>query len=206
MTNEVAQGLKPDVRVAYVDLDPVVLTHARLLEDGRTRVIEADIFDPMSLLARHDIEDFFDWTRAVAVVNTMTLGHCHDDLDPAEVMNTYMESLPAGSYSVISHCAAPDGREGQVALLQPPPFVEAFGERWFRPIADIERFFTGQYLVHSGLTPDTERLEDTAPHTDYWREFIVAGIGCTDVDAAERLEAQLASEPECPLPRRLRRA
>lgn len=183
--------------MAYVDLDPVVLIHAQgLLEaDHRTRVIEADIFDPKSLLARRDVEEFFDWRRPVALVHTMTLGHCPDDLEPTELMTTYMECLPAGSYSVVSHCVAPDGWQEYVELLQQPLFVEAFGNRWFRPLADLERLFTGQHLVRPRLVPAAEWLEDTAPRPQFSHEFVVAGIGCIDAASAERLSTQIDLEP-----------
>src|ERR1700761_7785566 len=47
-THQVAQRIKPDARVVYVDNDPVVLAHGRALleENDQTHLIGADIFEP----------------------------------------------------------------------------------------------------------------------------------------------------------------
>src|SRR3984957_15827051 len=48
-THEVAQAVAPDSRIAYVDNDPIVLTHARALltstPEGATAYIDADLRD-----------------------------------------------------------------------------------------------------------------------------------------------------------------
>ena len=51
--HELAHGLTPDVRVVYVDNDPVVASHGRALLATRDRVAMAfaDLCEPASVLA-----------------------------------------------------------------------------------------------------------------------------------------------------------
>src|SRR5258708_5834159 len=55
--HEVARQAEPDARVAYVDYDPVVLSHARALLAGTPSVIavEGDLRDPGAVIASPDI-------------------------------------------------------------------------------------------------------------------------------------------------------
>ncbi len=50
--HEVAKRVRPDARVAYVDFDPVVLTHARALRtmDDTTAVVQEDVRNPDRIL------------------------------------------------------------------------------------------------------------------------------------------------------------
>ncbi len=69
-THEVAQSVAPAARIVYVDNDPVVLTHARALltsdPAGATEYIDADLRDPLGILAR--AEQLLDFSRPVAVM------------------------------------------------------------------------------------------------------------------------------------------
>lgn len=53
-THQVAQQITPDARVVYVDHDPIVLAHARVLlsgtAQGRTAYVDADAHDPEEIL------------------------------------------------------------------------------------------------------------------------------------------------------------
>src|SRR6202042_3771511 len=55
-THEIAQAIAPESRVVYVDYDPVVLAHARVLltssEAGATDYIDADLRDTDTILER----------------------------------------------------------------------------------------------------------------------------------------------------------
>src|SRR5919107_6394923 len=51
-THQVAQRLRPEARVVYVDNDPAVVAHGRALleENDRTHFSAADIFNPREIL------------------------------------------------------------------------------------------------------------------------------------------------------------
>jgi S-adenosyl methyltransferase len=85
--HQVAQETTPDSRVAYVDYDPVVVTHARaLLAQGRDVIaVNGDLRSPVAVLL-------------LAVL------HFVADADrPYEAVRTIMDSLPSGSYLVLTH-------------------------------------------------------------------------------------------------------
>ncbi|WP_194895302.1 SAM-dependent methyltransferase [Catenulispora pinisilvae] len=106
-THEVAQKIAPDARVAYIDNDPIVLAHARVLmadqDHGRTIFIHADAREPEKLLADPALTDVIDLTRPVAVLLIGILHFMPDHENPAELIGTLLAALPAGSYLAISH-------------------------------------------------------------------------------------------------------
>src|SRR6516165_4720768 len=70
--HELAQGVAPDVRVVYVDNDPVVASHGRAVLASRDRVAMAlaDLRDPASVRQHPDVAGLLDWTQPIAVLCT----------------------------------------------------------------------------------------------------------------------------------------
>ncbi|MFD7159572.1 SAM-dependent methyltransferase [Kribbella sp. NPDC059898] len=173
----------PEARVLYADNDPLVLAHCRaLLEaDDRVRVVDADIFDPKAVLHDDAVRTFFDWTAPIALIHTATLPHYPDDRRPVDVMRGYVEALPAGSYTVVSHFATPD----QDSLRRMAGIAEAalvdgpIGSGWFRTLDQIAALFPDQELLDPGLVPcdDWRPTDDTDEHGASIRRCLVAAIG-----------------------------
>ncbi|MGW0733054.1 SAM-dependent methyltransferase [Streptomyces sp. NPDC002851] len=167
-THEVAQRTAPDARIVYVDNDPLVLTHARALltstPEGRTAYLDADFYDPETVLA-HTAETL-DLTRPVALMILNTLGHV-DGYDRArDVVNRLMAGLPSGSYLVISDSTATS--PGMIAASEA---YNASGAvpYYVRSVADIAGFFDGLELLEPGVTEVTRwrpQDTDTADTTD----------------------------------------
>ena len=68
--HQAARKVMPSARVAYVDIDPVVLSHARALlatSDGVTAVA-ADLRDPGAVLADPELRTVIDPARPVCVI------------------------------------------------------------------------------------------------------------------------------------------
>ena len=67
--HEVAHEVNPSARVAYVDYDPVVVSHgnARLATPDRSVVVQEDIRRPRELLANPVIRGHLDFSRPVAL-------------------------------------------------------------------------------------------------------------------------------------------
>jgi SAM-dependent methyltransferase len=103
--HEVAQGVNPQARTIYVDRDDIVIAHARALLacDRRTRVLQADVRDPASILDDALVKAHLDWSQPVAVLFVALL-HFVDD-DPAGIVKTFCDALAPGSFVVISHVA-----------------------------------------------------------------------------------------------------
>ncbi len=107
-THEVTQALAPDCRIAYVDNDPMVLSHARALmksaPGGAVGYVDADVRDPAGVLA--GARDTLDLTQPVAVLLLFTLAYVWDGAEAASVVSSLMEAVPSGSHVAIYHLAS----------------------------------------------------------------------------------------------------
>ncbi|WP_199430543.1 SAM-dependent methyltransferase [Qaidamihabitans albus] len=152
-THEVAQGVNPDARVAYVDVDPIVLVHGRALlaDNVNTRVITADIRKPAEVLEHPDVRDFIDFGKPVCVMLCGILHHLLDEEDPQGVVDTLREAVPSGSYFFITNFTrlsdAPESDELERVLLS------QLGTGRVRTPAELARFFDGLELLSPGIVP-----------------------------------------------------
>ncbi|QTZ95071.1 SAM-dependent methyltransferase [Streptomyces auratus] len=104
-THEVARETAPDTRVVYVDNDPIVATHAgaRLTTTEGTAFVLGDVRDPQAVLHHPAVRELIDFDRPVALLLVAVLHFIRDDEDPAALIATLAEALPAGSCLVLSH-------------------------------------------------------------------------------------------------------
>ena len=147
-THEVAQSIVPEARVVYVDNDPMVLAHARALlsssGQGATAYLDADLRDTAKILEA--AKDTLDFTKPVAVMLVAVLHLIRDADDPAAIIATLMEAVPAGSTLTISHVpndmhmgAMSDMSDRLNRLLAKPST--------YRSRAQVTSFFAGLELV-----------------------------------------------------------
>jgi hypothetical protein len=150
--HDVAQRASPRARVAYVDVDPVAVAHARILlaDNDRATAVRADLRRPDQVLDHADTRALLDFDRPVAVLMVAVLHFVADPDDPAGLVARYLDAVPSGSYLVLSH-ASTDGRP-------PAGFARArdmagrtaseMTTRSYRQIADL---LTGLDPVDPGL-------------------------------------------------------
>jgi SAM-dependent methyltransferase len=107
--HEVAAEVIPAAKVAYVDYDPVVVSHASALLTDQDRAIAVlgDLRRPGELLADPDIRGHLDFRRPVAVLLMAVLHFVSDEDDPAGIIATIRDTVAPGSYLVITHIGAP---------------------------------------------------------------------------------------------------
>ena len=173
-THEVAADAAPGSRVVYVDYDPVVLAHSRVLLAGRpegsTDYLEADLRDPAAILDR--AARTLDFSQPVAVLLLAILHAIGDEDDPHGIVTTLMDALPAGSYLAISHLAS-DVRP-EMAEVRDRVNENSFQQYTLRSQNEVSRFFSGLELAAPGLVP-VERwrpASEPAAATPTW-----AGVG-----------------------------
>ncbi|WP_219413266.1 SAM-dependent methyltransferase [Pseudonocardia nigra] len=103
-THQVAQGVAPEARIVYVDNDPVVLAHARVLlqgtPEGFTTYIDADLSDTARILERAAAS--LDFDRPIALMLMNILGHVPDFDDAKAIVSRLVEALPSDSYLVVA--------------------------------------------------------------------------------------------------------
>ncbi|MEY9836721.1 SAM-dependent methyltransferase [Streptacidiphilus sp. EB103A] len=158
-THEVAQQVNAQARVAYVDNDPIVLSHARALMagagHGATRVIQADLRDPQKILADPAVTDLLDFEKPVALVLAAILHFIDDADDPHDIVELLVERLAPGSMLILSHASGDtdDPADAEVADRISSPYSTANAQLHLRSRAEITRFFTGTNLLDPGLVP-----------------------------------------------------
>ena len=104
--HEIAHDVDPDARVAYVDFEPVAVTHAREIVGhlGTVSVTAADLRDPASVLSAPGVVDLLDLDRPVALLSVAVLHFIHDE-DLADVLARYRAALAPGSVQALSHAS-----------------------------------------------------------------------------------------------------
>ena len=101
-------------RVVYVDIDPIVLAHARVLlaDDDSTVVITADMRDHEAILAHPDVRRLIDLDEPVAVLFLSVGHHLLDDFDPRRILHGMLEPAVPGSYLAFSQIVSDDPERG----------------------------------------------------------------------------------------------
>jgi O-methyltransferase involved in polyketide biosynthesis len=175
--HEVAHLIDPEVRVLYVDRDPMVLSHARALLDNvsNAAVLGADVRDPAAVLDHEMTRGLIDPARPMAVLASGILQHLKD-ADAASTAAAIVERLSPGSYFMVNHFLdddEPRAREMEEAFRN-----GGAGRFRFRKWAELRGYFTGLEMVEPGLVyaddwhPDELTKPDDSVHTLY-----AAGLG-----------------------------
>jgi SAM-dependent methyltransferase len=148
-THEIAQELNPRALVAYVDNDPIVLTHGRaqLVDDAATTVVTADVRHPDTILNSPAITAFLDFSRPIGLILNGLVHHLNDDEDPHGVVTKLTSALAPGSYLQLTHfsTAAPAAAALERVLMR------SLGCGRMRSRDEITAFFDGLELVDPGV-------------------------------------------------------
>jgi hypothetical protein len=176
--HEVAQRVRPDARVVYVDNDPIVGAHARaLLARGRfTAVVQEDIREPARILEHPTVQQMIDFSEPVAIMCVAVLPFVADDEDPWDIVSTLTERLVPGSHLALSH-GTHDGRPAEVVADFEEKYQNASAPVALRSREAITRFFDGFDLVEPGLVRTTEWRSDDLERARPGGEWMLAGVG-----------------------------
>jgi hypothetical protein len=162
--HEIAQSLRPDSRILYVDNDPIVLTHARALltsnTEGTTAYIHADLRQPEKILADPQLSGTLDLSEPVALMMFGVLHFIPDEDDALGIVQRLLAALPSGSYLAVQHPTRDFYAEGVGADGSYRRAGIAFQ---YRTRAEFERFLSGLELVPPGVVPMTQWRPDGDP-------------------------------------------
>jgi hypothetical protein len=176
-THEIAREVIPDVRVVYVDNDPVVLAHGRALlaADDNTSVATADMRSPADVLEHPETARLIDFSRPVGVLLVAMVHFLTIDERP-QVMGRLRDALAAGSHITATH-ATGDGHSPEAVTQVEAVYATTPTPIYFRGHAEVARFFDGYDLIDPGLVfidgwhPDPH---DPAPDSTRW---LYGGVG-----------------------------
>jgi SAM-dependent methyltransferase len=151
-THQIVHRTAQDARVVYVDIDPVVSSHAAALMAGPGVVtLRADLREPERVLSDPQVRGLLDFGQPVGIMFMCVLHCLWDSEDPWHVVRQFRDAVVPGSYLALTHMtgeAHPEAAEGLFRMTQ--------DLHWNTPLisrsrTDIARFFDGFTLVEPGL-------------------------------------------------------
>jgi hypothetical protein len=176
--HEVAHAIDPDVRIAYVDNDPVVLAHARALlaTDEQTAVVKADLRHPDSIFDQVGALGLLDLDEPFAVLLSAVVHHLSDDDAPDRVVAAVRERLSPGSYLLLTHFLFDD--ESRAYALERAFLHGGLGSGRFRTWEELHGYFDGLELVEPGLVYANDwRPDEFTPSGSPVHTLYAGGIG-----------------------------
>ena len=177
--HQAARAVLPAARVAYVDIDRVVVAHAvaLLATDDGVAAVNADLTDPVAVLCARETREVIDPAQPVCVILGAVLHFC--DADAARrVTAGYRELVAPGSCMVLSVARYDDeALAGQLA-------DEYHAARFVNhSAADIASFFDGWELIGPGVTEARVwRPEATIPVRAPRTGHVMAGVALRPED------------------------
>ena len=145
-THDIARQVNEKARVAYVDNDPVVVSHARgLLATGPGVIaVPGDMRDPEGILADAELTELIDMAEPACVILSGVL-HFVDLRTARDVATRFGRALVPGSYLIIS--------VGSGSQSEGKNFASAYtaARLYIHSIEDVVTFFDGLELLPPGV-------------------------------------------------------
>jgi hypothetical protein len=155
-THEVAQQIAPESRIVYVDNDPLVLLHARVLlsnttPEGVTTYVDADFHNPDLIIS--DARNVLNFRQPIAVMFMGVLGHASSFDKMRSIVARVMDAVPSGSYLVLW-----DGTDDDKAYCEACAKWAETGAVPYVPrsVEQIRQCFDGLEMVDPGLVQITQ--------------------------------------------------
>ena len=149
--HEVAQQVDPASCVAYVDNDPVVLSHARaLLATGpRVGVVPGDMRQPGAILNSPQLHRLIDLDEPVCVILASVL-HFVPAAEADAIVAAFVAGMAPGSYLILS--AGTSTGTDPVLIDRLAAAYQDAAVITSRTEAEIAAYFSGLQLEPPGLT------------------------------------------------------
>lgn len=176
--HEIAQEAEPSTRVVYADIDPVVLTHGRVLlaDNANTTIITGDVTAPESIFDNPGLAGFVDLAQPFAVLVSGLLHHLSDLEDPDRVAAGIRERLTPGSYLLVT--GFHDDGSRRVRELEYAFLHGGLGSGRFRTLDQQIHYLDGLELVEPGFVPAVDwRPDDQSAQDSPVRTLYVGGVG-----------------------------
>jgi hypothetical protein len=153
-TYDVVRKVRPDARVVYVDIDPLVDLHTAAItysgdfldSAGQVSVLCADLREPDSILDDPAVREVIDPAEPTGLLMTAVMMFVADSSDPWGLVSQYARTAGPGGYLSLSHLTddakPPSAVEGFRRV-----FDEATEHMHFRSKEAIARFFDGLEVV-----------------------------------------------------------
>lgn len=160
-THETALAQAPDgadVRVVYVDNEPVATAHGNaLLERSgaaeHAGMVQADLRDPEGVFSDETTQQLLDLTEPVCVLLVAVLHFVGGDDDVPGLLARYRRELAPGSWVAISQMCHDDALPADAEALERfrAAYADTQNPAWIRDRAEISGWFDGLTLLEPGV-------------------------------------------------------
>jgi SAM-dependent methyltransferase len=177
--HEIAQRVDPQVRVVYVDHEPVAVAHCELiLEDNEhAGAVQADLRDPDSILTAPVTRQLLDFDQPIGLLMVCVVHFIPDDADPVGLLGQFRDALAPGSHLALSHLTADSAAAEMTALVE----VMRSSKDPIHPRsrAEITKLFTGFELLDPGVVSVADWRPRSAGDGGELpeRDQVLAGVG-----------------------------
>ncbi|MGD0701887.1 MAG: SAM-dependent methyltransferase [Trebonia sp.] len=156
---DVASVTVPEPHVVYMDIDPVVVAHSRVIR-GRpgTATVCADLRAPAAVFAAPEVGKLLDFSQPAGLLMMSVLHFVSGDVTP--LVAEYTRRLAPGSYLALSHVVTDGADPSNVAGVS-EVYEKSPADSQLRTTAAIRELFTGFELLPPGLT-DVRTYTDPA--------------------------------------------
>lgn len=182
-THEIAQAVRPDARVVYVDNDPVVVAHGRALlgSSPNVAVIAADLREPGAIAGNPVLRELVDFSEPAAFLLVAVLHFIQGHEDPYAIVGTLRSVMAPGSFLVISHVTQ-DGVSNEEYAAGVSVYEKASAPVVPRCYEEVLEFFDGMDLVDPGLVSICDWRTKWQP----MRQLIYGGVACQRLIASSK--------------------
>ena len=147
-THDIARSVDPKARVAYVDNDPIVISHARslLAKSPGVIAVPGDMRRPGRILADAGLAELIDLAEPACVILSAVL-HFAEARTARDVAAAFARAIVPGSYLIIS--------VGTGSPSEGENFTSAYtaAQIYIHSPEEIRSFFSGLDLVPPGVVP-----------------------------------------------------
>jgi S-adenosyl methyltransferase len=146
--HQVAQAVAAGARVVYVDNDPVVCVHGRVLlaDTDAVAMVEADLRQPERILNDPATLRLIDFSQPVAVLLVAILHFIGEEEDPYALVARLRDAMAPGSYLVVAHMLDAEQRRSDADQLK-QVYARSSAGVVPRTVDEIMRFFDGLEMV-----------------------------------------------------------
>ncbi len=174
--HDVAQQVRHDARVVYVDNDLVVVKHAEALlaKSPAVTAINGNLRDPDDILANPALRALINFGEPVAMLLISVLHFIADEDRPYSITDMLKAAMPPGSYLVLSHITGDEVAE-EPALKARAVYQRATERVFPRQRDAISDFFDGMEIIEPGVVSVRSWRAEPLPH-ETRRILMYAGV------------------------------
>lgn len=179
--HEIAQGINPDSRVVYVDIEPIAVAHSQHILQGNANagIVHADLLQARDVLATPQVKRLLDPALPTAVLMVAVLHFVPDTGALTAAIRAYREALGPDGWVVISH-GTDEVIPPQVSERVSPLYQQTSAQPVSRTRAELTALLDGYEIIDPGLVLVEQWRPGTVADTDNPTRYPVwAGIGCT---------------------------